>query len=547
MICSRCGKEIPDDSVFCTFCGQPTGNAPKNQAQGAPQAAPQGAPYGAPYGGQKKKTGLIIGIVAVVVVAAVLLIVLLLRNVVGHVDSDEAVENTVRALVSHDEPGKFLFEKPSEERTAKVSLTCDDLSSLLSAFGSNLGFITGAFSVDYTGARGSAKSLDVKVGLFGIEYTLQFYASGDEAIVAAPGLLSQSYRIDLANFEKDFAASPFAPGCNSGMDLSQEQYDQVIQAVADYRKTMKEQASGASAEKTLKDRMKEDGLKTDFTESNEKIDVDGQNLRCRAYTLELDPADLAKYAEWILKFTDSDTYQKLQESMDLEQVNQMLEGVSGFIQGLDSAKIVYYVYKNYMVRADIYVTGSSDSDTSSLIFTFGKDPGAESGKATAAYYQQEAKEPSAQLTYTWETTDSGCSAILLANVDGEGQISVTYQRDKKDGKFTLALDTGEDSGRVGLSGVMNVQDGKLNVSSLKLSGGGEDIDLTSLSVGISWDGEVQKPSGEPKNFLQLTAEEIQALMDEIVSRIFRFANEEIVPCCTRPACCIGTGGCLSAA
>lgn len=37
MNCLKCGKELTDDAVFCTYCGQPTGLAPKSNA---PESAP---------------------------------------------------------------------------------------------------------------------------------------------------------------------------------------------------------------------------------------------------------------------------------------------------------------------------------------------------------------------------------------------------------------------------------------------------------------------------------------------------------------------------
>lgn len=46
MNCLKCGKELTDDAVFCTYCGQPTGLAPKSNA---PESAPVQQPaYPAP-------------------------------------------------------------------------------------------------------------------------------------------------------------------------------------------------------------------------------------------------------------------------------------------------------------------------------------------------------------------------------------------------------------------------------------------------------------------------------------------------------------------
>ena len=61
MFCSSCGKEIPDGSSFCKFCGQSYGTAPQPQPQAPPQQpacqqqppAPAQQYPGAPQGEQK--------------------------------------------------------------------------------------------------------------------------------------------------------------------------------------------------------------------------------------------------------------------------------------------------------------------------------------------------------------------------------------------------------------------------------------------------------------------------------------------------------------
>ncbi len=83
MFCLQCGKEIPDNSTVCQFCGaiQPqTQQVPVQTPEQAPQQAyqPQQAPYQAPYQGQynaqpapqkkKIKTPVIIAIVVVVLI-----------------------------------------------------------------------------------------------------------------------------------------------------------------------------------------------------------------------------------------------------------------------------------------------------------------------------------------------------------------------------------------------------------------------------------------------------------------------------------------------
>lgn len=45
MFCPKCGKEIPDSSKFCEFCGAPTGNAPIGGEPRPASADPNASPY----------------------------------------------------------------------------------------------------------------------------------------------------------------------------------------------------------------------------------------------------------------------------------------------------------------------------------------------------------------------------------------------------------------------------------------------------------------------------------------------------------------------
>lgn len=50
MFCSFCGKEIPDNSSTCQFCGAALPQAQQQTPYQAPQQTPQQMPYQAPYG-----------------------------------------------------------------------------------------------------------------------------------------------------------------------------------------------------------------------------------------------------------------------------------------------------------------------------------------------------------------------------------------------------------------------------------------------------------------------------------------------------------------
>ncbi len=78
MFCVKCGKQINEESTFCTYCGNKVENAP--QSQPAQQGFVPGSYGYIPQPVKKSKTGLIVGLCVggAVLIAAVVLLILLL-------------------------------------------------------------------------------------------------------------------------------------------------------------------------------------------------------------------------------------------------------------------------------------------------------------------------------------------------------------------------------------------------------------------------------------------------------------------------------------
>lgn len=158
MYCTNCGAPNADDAAFCTSCGTPLKaqdtNQPQEQAPAAPpqaytpppqqayapppqqpyppqQAYPQQHPGYAypPQAPKKKKTGLIIGIVAgVVVIAIAIALVLILTGGGGGFSGKWVVTDTEgwsdyeEGLIFNFKGGTLTFEAPKD--------TPDDLKGM---------------------------------------------------------------------------------------------------------------------------------------------------------------------------------------------------------------------------------------------------------------------------------------------------------------------------------------------------------------------------------------------------------------------------------
>lgn len=109
MFCTKCGKQVPDGSVICPFCGSPLA-AP--QATPAPQAAPAGNKVDDFIGKAKKgnKKSLIFAIAGVVVA---LVVIVLLISLLGN-----GPKKIVKTMLKQEEK----LEKQEEKLEKKYNL-----------------------------------------------------------------------------------------------------------------------------------------------------------------------------------------------------------------------------------------------------------------------------------------------------------------------------------------------------------------------------------------------------------------------------------------
>ncbi len=108
MFCSNCGKEIPEGTVFCSFCGANQGAAP------AQTSAPQPQP-------PKKNNTLILAIVAIVAVVAIVLGVFVIAPALSK--KDETPQNSTPTSVSTAENTTDNTDNNTESPTTNKKLT----------------------------------------------------------------------------------------------------------------------------------------------------------------------------------------------------------------------------------------------------------------------------------------------------------------------------------------------------------------------------------------------------------------------------------------
>lgn len=139
MFCTRCGTGNPEGNAFCSNCGAPLRPAAAQPPPVMPQYNPQYQGY-APAAPKKKKTGLIIGIIAGLVVllgaAAAVYFFVLGTPVTGYWYSDDsgmAIEfKDAGTVINHSVEGldtaDYKYDKPSGKGTIAINGTDHDFT-----------------------------------------------------------------------------------------------------------------------------------------------------------------------------------------------------------------------------------------------------------------------------------------------------------------------------------------------------------------------------------------------------------------------------------
>lgn len=136
MNCTRCGRDNPQDAVFCAYCAQPLGKPPAQAAQG-PQSAQVTQPAYAPYWGPvpaapytRSNAMLIVGIVVAVLLGIGLMFALVLGAIMLPVFArarEKAVMASCQSNLKQASLAALMYTQDYDEVFPPGSRWCDVL------------------------------------------------------------------------------------------------------------------------------------------------------------------------------------------------------------------------------------------------------------------------------------------------------------------------------------------------------------------------------------------------------------------------------------
>ena len=367
MLCPKCGKELPDNSIVCPDCG---GISPLNENFAAADNV---------YPAKKKsqKAGLIAGIAVFGAVAVAVPTVIILGNNNGRKQLEShptvyvmSAMGTHLSQIEKDSPFKNLFGNSSEKGVFTVKQTYNDSEAVrIMGYDRNSGklyietneqFVSPGYSLMYL-LTGSVSNY-----LFGSnnfadsslepKNHIRFYTDID-TVNLDYGLsdLKGNYYLDSANIRKDYDSSVFADPDSSYYNESFKSFIDGYEKV--YNLLKKKDTISADVQKSFKNIVKSLEKNGHVAISNENVTIDKQTVS----------ADTVLY-----QFNYDDLYGFMQDSLN-EAVDFVELHKEDFDFGNDTSAMIDSMKKSFDFALDGYKK-SAGKDLS-LTFKFFLDTG----------------------------------------------------------------------------------------------------------------------------------------------------------------------------
>lgn len=284
MYCTNCGKEIPDDSVFCIFCGQKVDGGVSPEPKAAESGTQGQQPVKPPVKMNKKSLAVAGGVVAAVVVigGATMLFSSPKATVAkGFQKTWKAVcqeETGLDAYLGMNSIGKMIKDGSSSQKltgNASVSL-----------WGAQLG--DADVSIQFDREKNNKAYVTAGASYSGMDLgTVSVYMDKKSIYAASPEFLDGSFYLNLKDVEKKLNDS----------DYLEELWD-------DQRIFLQEgMSSDVDAFMTEVQRVVKKDVKSLYKNMNvkksgkETFSIDGKDKKCQGYDVTISEDDLKKIVE----------------------------------------------------------------------------------------------------------------------------------------------------------------------------------------------------------------------------------------------------------
>lgn len=363
------------------------------------------------------------------------------------------------------------------------------------------------------GVNASVKSGDSNV-------TVKTYSDKDNAEFLISGLNEDhSYKLDLANFENDIKNSVFGPNSDSSYSLDDDSIKELTDAVNEFRDAFAGTDGENEFQKTWTDFVKS----LEYTSSSEKVTLsDGAEFKANIIKCSVSGDQMKDVIDKMSGIAGEDSY----ISYYFDSMNEVLDSITNIdLTFTVNSKSHELVAVDGSFPAEI----EGENYNMDVSLDFGSDPAKSSEYSldfSAAPESDPADTATASVVLAMSGTDGNISDKLTfsakdADINESGEIAFDYN--KADGAYTLAY-SDSNNGELKLGGVITVngKTAEMTVDSVSVKSQYDDEAQTAdgLSVKLAFTEDKPQPLGADKNFLSLTEDELDTLINDIMSGFY---------------------------
>lgn len=427
---------------------------------------------------------------------------------------DMAMENTMESIGGKNfTEEKKLFEQALEDGSFSLGFEVEGITFNGVCEASKK---TNAVSQMYTLSNGEGNSAQVYV--YADKDSFRFGTIGDSG--------NHIYDVSLESFAEKLAASIFAPGSGSAYEMSETDYNALLEYVETLSAAMKNADSKGDDkyQKLFEDFA--DGLDPAIEEKTD-IDVGGETVKANTvtYTVTTDKIKDLLNKLFDLLAEDGRLDQKTTGYSSEELRAQFDEAMSSIEEIHVIAAYDINAKTNMLMQSDIFLNFSAGGETAAVRFKsfFGADP-ASSEKQTYTFgMNANGENVEIVMDVIHNETSAAVTANMTSSEDGSKEL-FTIKAEKNGENYSLHADI-MGSFTAGMEGTVKTSGNTFDMTIDKVSAGygsGEFSYSPKVKVNVKKGGEIDLLDAEGE-FLDITEEELDALVENITddfSKIF---------------------------
>ncbi len=281
-----------------------------------------------------------------------------------------AAENTTTAMVksAFAEEGAII-EKAMKEGTMGFSFSYDDIKMN---------------SDSYVNEADKKASGTYTIDIGGEKVELYYAVNNDTVKIGEHGktIGETVVEFNAKTLVDDLAGSIFAPGSGSAMEMSQEDYDMIVEALGEVVAAVNGETSETPEEYAEIEAMVEEMMNEATVEKKVDITVDETEVQANIITFNFDKADIEKLLDAYVEIAAKEMAEQGEE-VNMEELTAEMDEAMNAIGKMD-IKLVYYVNSKthclMQMDCEMDMSVTADEETEEIgidcITSYGVDPAA---------------------------------------------------------------------------------------------------------------------------------------------------------------------------